>query len=91
MPDKFVLVHGTFAYDEFDDVPDPGVESSVERIGRWWQFGSKFATYITQTTGVSGPVKQKYSTFDDLMPGLKHLERLISPDHTLEPRVFHWS
>lgn len=103
--DRVVLIHGSFAFDEFDDVPNPGQRPM--RLPRWWQKGSLFATRLVAVLNrvapagrtFSAPVIAPYSILDDLKPSwyrwLKPFARRVPPppppDKRSDQRVFHWS
>ena len=74
LPRRIILVHGTFAFDEFDDVPHTQADSTdvaEDRSPKWWQQGSEFANKLKDGLGadrLTTPVKQPYSALDDLRP-----------------------
>ena len=98
---RIVIVHGTFAFDEFDDVPPTITDPTEDIENRWpksWQNGSKFAEQIVTglaPTKVTAPVKQMYSVLADLRPHWNRwfgrLAHNVPTADKRDTRVFHWS
>lgn len=84
--ERVILVHGTFAFDEFDDAPSSEDEAQ-ERVGRWWQAGSEFSESLNDSDNLLAPVKRPYSVEEDLLGHDRPRDGFDATDQ----RVFHWS